>query len=94
MPSVKIDVLRPATFDSLEKYLTEAKQAGRPYAAVHLDGHGVIVDPFGGSSARGYLVFESVDRSDREFIDGTTIGRASTLVAFGIVRTVVQGRLS
>jgi hypothetical protein len=73
-PGVEIDVLRPATFDSLEKYLADAKRASRRYAAVHFDGHGVVVDPFGGSSARGYLVFESTDLSNREFIDGVTIG--------------------
>jgi hypothetical protein len=79
MPNIEIDVLRPPTFDSLEKYLIGAKHSGRAYTAVHFDGHGVIANPFGGSKGRGYLVFESTESSNREFIDGVAIGKVLAL---------------
>lgn len=39
-----ITALRPPTFEQLQKELTEAKAAGRPYHIVHFDGHGVYED--------------------------------------------------
>lgn len=83
LPSVKVDVLRPPTFDALERHLNEAMQNGTPYAAVHFDGHGRIVDPFGGSRTRGYLVFETAGRADPDFIDGPSLGRV--LAAAGVL---------
>jgi len=39
-----IKALRPPTFEQLQKELTDAKEAGRPYHIVHFDGHGVYAD--------------------------------------------------
>ena len=39
-----ITALRPPTFEQLQKELTDAKQAGRPFHIVHFDGHGVYED--------------------------------------------------
>lgn len=41
---LKIDFLRPPTFERLAKVLSEAVQAGRPYHVLHFDGHGVFTD--------------------------------------------------
>jgi tetratricopeptide (TPR) repeat protein len=40
----QLDVLRPPTFDSLSRRLHQAKEQGKPYHAVHFDGHGAFVD--------------------------------------------------
>ncbi len=40
----EITALRPPTFEQLQKALTDAKDAGRPYHIVHFDGHGVYED--------------------------------------------------
>jgi hypothetical protein len=74
LPAVKVDVLRPPTFDDLERQLSEAARNGTPYAAVHFDGHGEIANPYGGRT-RGYLGFETPGRAGAEGIDGSTIGR-------------------
>lgn len=39
-----ITALRPPTFEQLQKALTDAKEAGRPYHIVHFDGHGTYAD--------------------------------------------------
>ena len=39
-----IKALRPPTFEQLQKELTDANQAGRPYHIVHFDGHGIYAD--------------------------------------------------
>ena len=39
-----ITALRPPTFERLQKELTDAKAAGRPYHIVHFDGHGCYAD--------------------------------------------------
>ncbi len=39
-----ITALRPPTFEQLQKTLTDAKEAGRPYHIVHFDGHGIYAD--------------------------------------------------
>ncbi len=43
-PRFDIKALRPPTFEQLEKELTDAKAAGRPYHIVHFDGHGIYAD--------------------------------------------------
>ena len=40
----EITALRPPTFEQLQRVLTDAKAAGRPYHIVHFDGHGVYED--------------------------------------------------
>ena len=39
-----ITALRPPTYEQLQKELTDAKEAGRPYHIVHFDGHGIYTD--------------------------------------------------
>ena len=39
-----ITALRPPTFEQLQKELTDAKNAGRPFHIVHFDGHGCYED--------------------------------------------------
>ncbi|HEV7892873.1 MAG TPA: CHAT domain-containing protein [Pyrinomonadaceae bacterium] len=39
-----IKALRPPTFERLQKELTDAKEAGRPFHIVHFDGHGIYAD--------------------------------------------------
>ncbi|MCP4250269.1 MAG: CHAT domain-containing protein [bacterium] len=39
-----IKALRPPTFEQLQKELTDAKAAGRPYHILHFDGHGTYAD--------------------------------------------------
>ncbi|MEU7906604.1 CHAT domain-containing protein [Actinoplanes sp. NPDC049118] len=48
-----LDVLRPPTFAQLEKVLSDANRAGRPYHVVHFDGHGTYLntDPSGDDTA-------------------------------------------
>ncbi|HET9225944.1 MAG TPA: hypothetical protein VFR31_04715, partial [Thermoanaerobaculia bacterium] len=41
---VKIDFLRPPTFERLARVLSEAVEAGRPYHVLHFDGHAVFTD--------------------------------------------------
>ena len=40
----EITALRPPTFEQLQKTLTDAKAAGRPFHIVHFDGHGMYAD--------------------------------------------------
>lgn len=40
----EITALRPPTYETLQKVLTAAKQAGRPFHIVHFDGHGMYRD--------------------------------------------------
>jgi tetratricopeptide (TPR) repeat protein len=40
----QIDVLRPPTFEQLNRHLREARDTGQPYHVVHFDGHGVYLD--------------------------------------------------
>jgi len=40
----EISALRPPTFEGLQKELSAAKAAGRPYHIVHFDGHGIYAD--------------------------------------------------
>ncbi|HEX5721021.1 MAG TPA: CHAT domain-containing protein [Thermoanaerobaculia bacterium] len=41
---LRIDFLRPPTFERLAKVLSEAAEADRPYHVLHFDGHGVYTD--------------------------------------------------
>jgi hypothetical protein len=41
-----LEVLRPPTFEQLAKRLREAKAQGRPFHAVHFDGHGLSGEVF------------------------------------------------
>jgi len=72
---LRIDLLRPPTYDTLRETLARAKSAGRPYRVVHFDGHGAYRPaPFNPNKQRGYLVFEK-ENTDSDYVDGATIGR-------------------
>jgi hypothetical protein len=40
----EITALRPPTYEQLQKTLTDAKVAGKPFPIVHFDGHGMYAD--------------------------------------------------
>jgi tetratricopeptide (TPR) repeat protein len=56
--AVRIDVLRPPSFDEFQQRLKAAKEAGMPYHAVHFDGHGGFGELIAGAGPQGYVVFE------------------------------------
>ena len=65
---VHLEVLRPATFATLDAKLQAAMDAGAPYHVLHFDGHGTFgTEPsvaqgplrYASNCATGYLVFES-----------------------------------
>ncbi len=72
----ELTVLDPPTFGKLEDALRKASEAGKPYAVVHFDGHGVFDHRSvkNGLHGLGALVFE--DPKDT----GKLEGRASDLV--------------
>ena len=41
---LRLDVLRPATFDRLAEVLRQTHSDGKPYHVVHFDGHGAFLD--------------------------------------------------
>jgi hypothetical protein len=77
----QVDVLRPPTYEQLDKELKLAREKGEPYHIVHFDGHGVYADPKNlGSGGQvvsnlmlkgaatgpcGYLAFEDPNRKTR-----------------------------
>jgi hypothetical protein len=84
----QLDVLRPPTFEQLNRILRAANSAGRPYHVVHFDGHGVYAagdlpggpfTPHSFADARpgrhGYLAFENPALPDNlELVDGPRLG--------------------
>lgn len=78
-----LQMLRPPTFEQLERVLTEACDAGQPFQAVHFDGHGIYEDLRARRTEkavrrpRGYLVFESSEQDGgrQQLIDGGRLGR-------------------
>jgi tetratricopeptide (TPR) repeat protein len=68
-PRIQLDLLRPPTFDALQKLLNSRRGY---YHLVHFDGHGVFVKPsrgamlsFGAKPDTGHLVFEKDDGSEQ-----------------------------
>ena len=59
--AVKIEVLRPPSFEELQRCLKTAKEEGKPYHAVHFDGHGMFEDLQNGAGRQGFVVFERED---------------------------------
>lgn len=55
-----ITALRPPTYEQLQKELTDAREAGRPYHIVHFDGHGVYADLEGTKLADWAALLSSV----------------------------------
>ncbi|MBU7018636.1 MAG: CHAT domain-containing protein [Theionarchaea archaeon] len=76
-PYVKLEVLRPPTFDALVKTLNTKRGH---YHLVHFDGHGVFARPSGsimqfGSGGKGYLVFEKEDGTE-DTVSSDRLGQA------------------
>jgi tetratricopeptide (TPR) repeat protein len=77
----EFEVLRPPTFDALERRLRSARSRGRPYTTLHFDGHGTYEDltaKFGGSSGvkRGYVMFEDPEMPGMpDPVDGDRLGQ-------------------
>ncbi|MEL7434783.1 MAG: CHAT domain-containing protein, partial [Chloroflexota bacterium] len=84
---VQLEVLRPATFESLSEKLRGAKLAGKPYHIVHFDGHGAykngtqetnnsqLSDTRFGDKG-GYLIFEDPEsKNNRKEVDGVELGQ-------------------
>lgn len=82
-----LDVLRPPTFARLAAVLEAAREAERPYHAVHFDGHGTYIDVSAHgigegtllSPARpgphGYVLFEEPANQDNVLlVDGPALG--------------------
>ncbi len=73
--ALRLDVLRPPTFEQLSRVLREAKGSGTPYHLVHFDGHGIYTDDGPASGRHGYLVFENAVLSyNFELVDGPRLG--------------------
>jgi tetratricopeptide (TPR) repeat protein len=88
-PSFEFEVLRPPTFDALDRKLRAAHTRGQPYTIVHFDGHGIYEDLMAKHAGlppkrkRGYLMFEDPDRQGiPDPIDGSRF--AEMLVEHGV----------
>jgi tetratricopeptide (TPR) repeat protein len=77
---LRVDVLRPPTYERLAHVLAEATDEGRSYDVVHFDGHGVMV-----SGEMGRLVFPRRGADD-QLVGGRQLARL--LIGKG-VRTLV-----
>lgn len=76
---IRLDVLRPPTFEQLGRELRQAKANGEPYHLVHFDGHGSYGSGNGlkehKEEDRGYLMFENpVLEENLDPVDGTKLG--------------------
>lgn len=95
----KLDVLRPATFESLSAVLREAKAKGEAYHVVHFDGHGTFDDVIQSNvntnlllstpardGAHGYLIFENPDVSNNvQLVDGPAMGNLLVETDVGVL---------
>ncbi len=65
---IRLEVLRPPTFEQLGRELRAAKAKGEPYHIVHFDGHGAY-------NGRGYLMFENPALDGNlDAVDGSRLG--------------------
>lgn len=72
---LRLDVLRPPTFERLSRVLRDAKAKDEPYHVVHFDGHGTYGDGGPRAGAHGYLLFENPALDEnRELVDGPRLG--------------------
>jgi tetratricopeptide (TPR) repeat protein len=86
---IRVDLVRPSTFEQFQQQLLDARAADRPYSLVHFDGHGVFDESTSRPAAhrRGYLVFED-GRGGEEYVDGATLG--SVLIEAGVSVVVLN----
>ncbi|MGA2074532.1 MAG: tetratricopeptide repeat protein [Terriglobia bacterium] len=73
--AVRLELLRPPTFEELARKLREARDRDEPYHVVHFDGHGAYGESDQRPGEHGYLMFENpaLDRN-LEPVDGTALG--------------------
>jgi len=72
---LRLDLLRPSTFEQLSHVLRDAKARGEPYHVVHFDGHGTYSEGGPRPGAHGYLLFENPAlQANRELVDGPRLG--------------------
>jgi tetratricopeptide (TPR) repeat protein len=78
-PHIELEMLRPPTFDELQKRLNANRGH---YGLVHFDGHGVfaastsgLIGRFGVKADTGHLVFEKEDGSP-DIVNSTDLGQA------------------
>src|ERR1700694_2921789 len=65
---IRLEVLRPPTFEQLGRELRMARDRGEPYHIVHFDGHGAY-------NGRGYLMFENPALDGNlDPVDGSRLG--------------------
>jgi tetratricopeptide (TPR) repeat protein len=73
--ALRLEVLRPPTFEQLSRKLREAKGRGEPYHVVHFDGHGTYGEGGPSAGAHGYLLFENAALNDNiQLIGGAALG--------------------
>jgi tetratricopeptide (TPR) repeat protein len=53
--ALRLDVLRPPTFEGLTRTLRAAKEMGTPYHLLHFDGHGTYLGEYGAPAGAGAL---------------------------------------
>ncbi|MFB3895384.1 MAG: tetratricopeptide repeat protein [bacterium] len=76
---VQIDVLRPPTFEQLQKVLSDKPNY---YHILHFDGHGIFPEPsgidyhafFAKQGSLGQLLFEN-DKGEERFVSGEELGK-------------------
>lgn len=73
--AVRLEVLRPPTYERLAWMLRDAKARGEPYHLVHFDGHGVWSEKGPRPGGQGYLLFENpaLDENQQP-VDGPALG--------------------
>ncbi|MEV8597296.1 CHAT domain-containing protein [Streptomyces sp. NPDC052012] len=84
-PDVRIEVLRPPTYEQLHRTLQAAKNRGEPFHIVHFDGHGSFNNA-GGATPQGFAVFEDPSSTDnRRLVTGGQLGELLTATGvFGL----------
>jgi tetratricopeptide (TPR) repeat protein len=73
--AVRLELLRPPTFEQLAHDLREAKDRDEPFHVVHFDGHGAYGESDQRPGEHGYLMFENpaLDRNLKP-VGGPTLG--------------------
>ena len=73
--AVRLEVLRPPTFEQLARMLRDAKARREPYHLVHFDGHGKWSGEGPRPGGHGYLLFENpaLDENQQR-VDGPALG--------------------
>jgi CHAT domain-containing protein len=73
---IRLEVLRPPTFEQLGRELRAAQANGEPYHIVHFDGHGSYGYGTNNKNEGGYLMFENpVLDENLDPVDGSQLGQ-------------------